>query len=68
MPAAVAPALHAEGLRRDDRRERWVLLGLSGPALMLVAITMVLPVAWLFGLSFVADDGSLTLEHYRRML
>jgi ABC-type spermidine/putrescine transport system permease subunit I len=68
MPAAVAPARHAEGLRRDDRRERWVLLGLSGPALMLVAITMVLPVAWLFGLSFVADDGSLTLEHYRRML
>ncbi|BBK32432.1 ABC transporter permease [Allostella humosa] len=33
---------------------------------MLVA--MVLPVGWLFWLSFLADDGSLSLEHYRRML
>ena len=29
---------------------------------------MVLPVAWLFGLSFLADDGSLSLAHYRRMI
>jgi ABC-type spermidine/putrescine transport system permease subunit I len=65
---AAAPPLHAEGLRRDERRERWALLGLSTPALLLVGVTMLLPVAWLFGLSFVADDGSLTLEHYRRML
>jgi ABC-type spermidine/putrescine transport system permease subunit I len=65
---AAAHGMHAEGLRRDERRERWALLGLSAPALLLVGITMVLPVAWLFGLSFVADDGSLTLEHYRRML
>ena len=63
-----APALHAVELRRDERRERWALLGLSAPALLLVVITMVLPVAWLFGLSFLADDGSLTLEHYRRMV
>ena len=29
---------------------------------------MLLPVAWLFWLSFLADDGSFSLEHYRRML
>ena len=66
--ATAAHDLHAAGLRRDARRERWALLGLSAPALLLVTLTMVLPVAWLFGLSFIADDGSLTLEHYRRML
>ena len=34
----------------------------------LVLVTMVLPVAWLFGLSFLADDGSWSLEHYRRLV
>ena len=68
MGPTAAHDLHAAGLRRDARRERWALLGLSAPALLLVTLTMVLPVAWLFGLSFIADDGSLTLEHYRRML
>ncbi len=48
--------------------ERWTLLGLSGPALLLLTVMMILPVAWLFGLSFVSDGGQLTLEHYQRML
>jgi putative spermidine/putrescine transport system permease protein/spermidine/putrescine transport system permease protein len=59
---------HAIALRRDALRERLALFSLSLPALLLITITMALPVAWLFGLSFAADDGSLTLEHYRRML
>src|SRR6187401_3285588 len=59
---------HAGALRRDALIERLALFGLSAPALLLVTITMALPVAWLFGLSFVADDGSLTLEHYRRLI
>ncbi len=61
-------APNAAGLRQDERRERLALLGLGLPALLLVMVTMVLPVGWLFGLSFLADDGSLSLEHYRRML
>jgi ABC-type spermidine/putrescine transport system permease subunit I len=69
LPGAVAQAApNAAGLRRDERRERLALLGLGLPALLLVTVTMVLPVGWLFGLSFLADDGSLSLEHYRRML
>ena len=59
---------NAAALRADEHRERWMLLGLSGPALALVLVTMVLPIAWLFGLSFLADDGSLSLMHYRRMI
>lgn len=60
--------LHAQGLRRDAQRERVLLLGLSLPALLLVTVTMLVPVAWLLGLSFVGDDGHVTLEHYRRMV
>ncbi len=36
------------GLKRDERRERLALLGLGAPALLLVLVTMVLPVGWLF--------------------
>jgi ABC-type spermidine/putrescine transport system permease subunit I len=65
---SAASDLHAAGLRRDERRERLVLLGLSAPALLLVGVTMIVPVAWLFGLSFLSDAGELSLEHYRRMI
>ena len=70
MPDVLAPAhgLHAKELRRDERKERLVLLGLSGPALLLLTVIMILPVAWLLGLSFIGDDGHFTLEHYQRML
>ena len=60
--------LHARGLRRDELRDRLALLGLGAPAILLVLVAMVLPVAWLFGLSFLADDGSFSLVHYRRMI
>ena len=67
--ATFAPReLSAAGLRRDHLRERLALFSLSAPALLLVIITMLIPIAWLFGLSFFADDGSFTLEHYRRMI
>lgn len=58
---------NADGLRRDARGERLALFGLTLPALALVVITMVLPVGWLFALSFFADDGSLSLVHYARL-
>jgi putative spermidine/putrescine transport system permease protein/spermidine/putrescine transport system permease protein len=59
---------NARGLRRDGVRERLALFSLSAPAVFLILITMVIPVLWLFSLSFLADDGSLSLEHYRRMI
>jgi putative spermidine/putrescine transport system permease protein len=60
--------LHAGALRRDHLVERWGLLGLTVPALLLVLVTMIIPVGWLFWLSLLADDGSLSLIHYRRMI
>jgi len=66
--AGGAPHLNAAGLRRDSLLERLALASLSAPALLLVLVTMIAPVAWLFWLSLLGDDGALSLEHYRRML
>ena len=62
-----AGAPHARELRRDALRERWALFGLSLPALLLVGLVLVLPIGWLFWLSFLSDAGTLSLEHYRRI-
>ena len=56
------------GLHRNAVRERWALLGLTAPAVIAVAIIMVMPVTWLFYLSFLADDGSFSFENYTRMV
>ena len=59
---------NAAGLRRDATRERITLFSLSLPALALVAVTMVIPVGWLFMLSFFDDDGQLSLVNYQRLI
>ena len=59
---------NADGLRRDAAVERVALFSLSLPALALVVVTMVIPVGWLFWLSFQADDGSLSLVNYQRLV
>lgn len=56
------------GLRHDAIRERISLFSLSLPALLLVIVTMVIPVGWLFSLSFYNDNGELSLENYRRLI
>lgn len=61
-------ALHARALAREAARERLALFGLTSPALLLVLVVMVLPVGWLFWLSFTGDDGAFSLEHYARMI
>jgi putative spermidine/putrescine transport system permease protein/spermidine/putrescine transport system permease protein len=55
-------------LKRDGAAEKLAFLGLAAPALVLALLTMILPVAWLFWLSFVGDDGALSLVHYRHMV
>jgi putative spermidine/putrescine transport system permease protein/spermidine/putrescine transport system permease protein len=59
---------HADRLQRSARRARLARGSLVLPAALLVFITMVLPVGWLFYLSFLSDAGSWSLEHYRHML
>ncbi|MEZ5924803.1 MAG: ABC transporter permease [Hyphomicrobiaceae bacterium] len=60
--------VNAARLRAFERRERWSLLALTSPAVLLVLIIMVLPVGWLFYLSFIGSDGALSLENYARMI
>jgi len=51
-------------LRRSALFERLGLIGLVAPALLLILVTMVLPVGWLFYLSVLSDSGEFSLEHY----
>ena len=59
---------NADNLRRDALIERLALFSLTGPALLLVATVMLVPVGWLFWLSFLNDAGGFSPEHYLRML
>lgn len=56
------------GLRADGRSERLKLFGLTSPALLMVLIVLVLPVGWLFYVSFIGADGNFSLENYGRMI
>ena len=64
---AVSDDRNARGLEADEQRERWMVLGLCGPALLLIGVAMVVPVAWLFALSFVGADDTLSWENYQRL-
>ncbi len=61
-------ALNAKELKADGVREQRMLLSLATPAVLAVIAIIVIPVGWLFYLSFVGNDGQLTLENYQRML
>ena len=68
MSAAGLPAgANADALARGAKQEQWMLLGLAMPAFVMVLLVMLLPVLWLFGLSFTNDDGQFSMEHYQRM-
>ena len=66
--APVEDAPNAALLKRHAQRERRALLGLASPAVLIVLAIMVVPVGWLFYLSFIGDSGHFSLEHYQRML
>ncbi len=67
-PATDLAQPNLAGLLRDERREKWVLFGLSLPAILLVLALIVAPVGWLFWLSLFDDQGALSLSNYSRML
>ena len=58
---------NALALQRSARWERLGLASLITPALLLIVVTMLLPVCWLFYLSVLSDAGNFSLEHYERM-
>lgn len=55
-------------LRRQAKSESRMLLSLALPAILAVFAIIVIPVGWLFYLSFVGSDGQFSMEHYAKMV
>jgi len=73
VSAALQDGRHGEGpnestLRMQGIRERRMLLSLAIPAILAVMAIVVIPVGWLFYLSFVDGDGQFSLQNYQRMI
>ena len=60
--------INEQQLKTQEVREQRMLLSLATPALVAVVAIVVIPVGWLFYLSFVGSDGQLSLENYQRMI
>ncbi|MGO4392352.1 ABC transporter permease [Variovorax sp. M-6] len=63
------PSAPPSALRRRAARSRddWALLGLCSPALGIVSVFLLIPLAWLVWLSFRSADG-FTLQNYARLV
>ena len=62
------PALNSKQLGNAERQERLALTLLSLPAILCVIAIIIIPIGWLFSLSFTGTDGNFSLENYKRML
>ncbi len=60
--------LNATALVRQGSRERRSLSALTLPGAVLIFVVLVVPIGWLFWLSFFGQAGEPTLENYTRML
>ena len=60
--------LNADKLRAAERRENLTIFALSLPALIVVLVVIVIPVGWLFSLSFLDSSGQLSLVNYQKMI
>jgi putative spermidine/putrescine transport system permease protein/spermidine/putrescine transport system permease protein len=63
----VAENLNAARLAAQGRSEQLLLAALALPGLLLIGAIVLVPIGWLFWLSFRAGDG-FTLQHYLRLL
>ena len=72
MTSSPAPhsedALNATKLRVAERRQSLMVLALTLPAIIAVCLVIVIPVGWLFSLSFLDSNGDLSLVNYEKMI
>ena len=61
-------ALNSKKLRSAERRETITILALSLPAIIAVCLVIVIPVGWLFSLSFLDSSGQFSLVNYQKMI
>lgn len=60
-------ASNEQALRAQERHETFSLAGLAAPGFALIAFIVLVPIGWLFWLSF-QDAKGFTLVHYERLL
>jgi putative spermidine/putrescine transport system permease protein/spermidine/putrescine transport system permease protein len=60
--------INEAGLKRYAAREHYTFFGLTLPYLLLVGAMIVVPIGWLFFLSFIGRDGTFSFENYERMI
>ena len=65
--APPGPADNSAALKRQHAREQWSILSLVLPAIIVVGLIILVPLTWLFYLSFLGDDGGFSLENYTKM-
>jgi ABC-type spermidine/putrescine transport system permease subunit I len=63
-----AEGLNEKSLRTQATQEQRLLLSLATPAVLAVIAIVVIPVGWLFYLSFTGSDGQLSLVNYQKMI
>ena len=63
-----AEHLNEANLRKLAGRERFTFFGLTLPYLLMVGALIIIPIGWLFYLSFIGRDGTLSIENYTRMI
>ena len=66
--AAAAPgSTDASYFACAERREAWSFALLAVPGLVVIGLLLIVPVGWLFVLSFIGKDGGVSLENYARL-
>ena len=60
--------LNSNALELARKKEQFLLLGLTSPALLAICLIIVIPVGWLFFMSFFGTSGEFSLENYQKML
>ena len=66
--AALEHNINEVSLSRLEKRENYTFFGLTVPYLVLVGAMIIIPIGWLFFLSFIGRDGSFSFENYERMI
>ena len=61
-------APNTEALRLQKIREQWMILGLAAPSIFSIIAIIMIPVGWLFYLSFIGNGGDFSLVNYQRMI
>ena len=61
-------APNSEALRLHKIKEQWMILGLAAPSIFSIIAIIMIPVGWLFYLSFIGNGGDFSLVNYQRMI